>query len=1011
MNKRYIPLLITLLFLVVFSRNTFGQEKQQPKLVTIESVVVDESGAPVSNAIISGKEGAKEVLSDSEGKFSIEIPENSMLLIEAKGYNSIVVSIPQSSQKVTLNKAPFLMDENNMINIPFGKIGKKETVGAMSVINPKEFMGYDNSQNFYDALLGRVPGLLGTTNIRGMGSAVFVVDGIPRDPTYINLEEVEQITVLKDANAGILYGVQANNGVILVTTKRGQAHKRKFNFMVEQGISKPVVLPKYLNSADYMGLYNEALVNDGLPKAYTDAQIALYADGKNPYEYPSVDYYSSEYLKKINPSTKIIGEFSGGNDITQYYANLGWLHSGSLYTLGQGKDASSNRINMRSNVNVKINDFIKSSLDAAITFDVNKGPNGNFWNDAATLQPQYFSPLLPVSLVKQNATLVNGANLETAKLIDGAYILGGTSQYLNNPYGNMVLAGYNEPIKRVASFNQAIDVDLKSITEGLKLKTYVAFDIYNIFSQTVTNLYAVYQPVWQQNAGGTDSISSLTKIGKDENKGVQTLGGIDFVRRIGGYGTLDYARTFNKHSITGTFLVYADKARRANVIIDDMHAHLGMHIGYNYNLKYFADFNAAYVNSPKLPEGNRGGFSPSIGLAWVLSEEGFLSSSNFINYLKLRVSAGIINTDRNIFNPNGSSYYLSESTITQEGPNYTWNDGSRNLAQAVIARSANPDLTFEKVKNMNLGIEGYFLNRSIYLDANIFTSKSTGMVIQKSTLPAYLGSYIPWDNYNENSYSGAELGITWSKTLGELSFDLGTNLLYATSKVVTRDEIYKNDYQNRQGGPVDAIFGLEAIGLFKDAADITSSPSQKFGEVKPGDIKYKDQNGDNIIDDNDALQIGNLQARVSYGINLNVKYKSFNLFVLGNGRAGSDNMYYGNYFWIQGNNKYSEEALNRWTPATATTATYPRLTSKTSSNNYRTSTYWLYKNNYFTLNRLQLTYDVPKSMANKLIMKDLSFYLRGDNLAMLSKDADKRQLNIGTEPQYRSFALGVRMKF
>jgi TonB-dependent SusC/RagA subfamily outer membrane receptor len=235
MNKRYIPLLIAMLILGVTFGKAYGQKKEN--LVTIESIVKDESGNPIPDALISGKEGAIEARSGSDGKFSISVPENSDLLIEAQGFEMKTLPAAQALQGISLVKAPFLMDEASTINIPFTKIKAKETVGAIDVLNPKDLVKYDNSQYLYDAMSSRLTGMLGNTNIRGVGTAVFVVDGVPRDASNINIEEVDQITVLKDGNAAMMYGTHAKNGVILITTKRGQAFKRKINTTFEQGIS------------------------------------------------------------------------------------------------------------------------------------------------------------------------------------------------------------------------------------------------------------------------------------------------------------------------------------------------------------------------------------------------------------------------------------------------------------------------------------------------------------------------------------------------------------------------------------------------------------------------------------------------------------------------------------------------------------------------------------------------------------------------------------------------------
>ena len=387
----------------------------------------------------------------------------------------------------------------------------------------------------------------------------------------------------------------------------------------------------------------------------------------------------------------------------------------------------------------------------------------------------------------------------------------------------------------------------------------------------------------------------------------------------------------------------------------------------------------------------------------VLSEN---AGSSAVNYLKLKASGGILNTEFNSLD-----YKLYESTYVGTGTSFSWNDGGRSNGAIISQRAANPNLTFEKMKNINVGVEGYFFNNLLYVDANFFTTKNSGQLVQRTTFPAYLYLNVPYENFNETSYTGAELGIILSKTVGDLSIDLGANFLYASSKATVRSELHANDYQYRQGLPNDVIFGLEAIGLFADSADILASPPQWFGEVRKGDIKYKDQNGDNKIDQDDAVEIGNSVPTISYGLTLNLRYKNFNLFALGNGQNGSESYYSGSYFRPVGDSKFSEEVLNRWTPETASTATYPRLSSKTSSNNNQNSTFWLYSNNYFRIDRVQLTVDLPSSIAKQISSKGIGIYLRGDNLVRFSEDAEKRQLVIGLEPNYRSYAVGVKLMF
>jgi TonB-linked SusC/RagA family outer membrane protein len=1040
MNKRYIPLLIALLFLGMITGNAFGQDRagqtgkgqknesprrerqQKASMVTVESIIKDPDGKPLQNVLVSGKEGAIEVMTDANGHFSITVPEQTTLLFEAEGYETKVLSLTETvPATVSLVKAAFLMEDKNMVNIAFGKVRKKELIGAVSTVDPKEMKKNDNTESFYDALTGNVPGLLGSNNLRGVGTALIVVDGVPRDPSRLNLSEIEQISVLKDGNAAMLWGSKAQNGVILVTTKRGEAFKHKVDVSVERGFSTPVALPHYLGTADYYRLNNEALVNDGQPVKYADSTIAHYADGRSPYRYPSVDYYSSQFLKSFKPTERALAEMSGGNDVTQYYGNVGWTRSGTLYSAGQGQFMSSNRFNMRANVNFKVNDYIKATVDAVVIFDQQKNPNGangNLWGNAATLHPDYYSPLLPIALVQKTPALA--AQLLTArKLMNNAYILGGTGTYKANPYGNLFLAGDSTAKQQQATVSQSLEVDLRNITKGLKFKTFMSFDIYNTYSVQTLSTYAIYNPTWKKY-GTRDSISALTMTGTDATSGVQSIPTTSnssfttpyFERRIGANAMLDYDRTFKDvHHVTATLLAYWDKFRINNVTIDEKEAHVGLRATYDYKQKYLVDFTSVYTNGFHLPPGHMGGYSPSVALGWNLSEEDFLKDSKCVDFLKLRASASIQDIDPTA---NLGQEYRPYAESFQNGSFFNYNDGNppRQTRTVTLMRSANPNLTFEKMKSLNAGIEGYFFNRFLYLDANVFTQRWEDQVIRATALlPAWVGNNNPFVNYNTTGYSGGELGMRLMKSFGKFSVNLGTNFLYATSKVIKRNELNGFAYQNRVGKSADAIFGLKAIGLFQSATDISDSPAQKFSPAKPGDIKYADINNDGKIDSNDAIEIGNSQAKFSYGLNMVLRYGGLSLMATGDGRLNYEYMESGSYFIEDGNAKYSTEILNRWTPATALTATYPRMSSGTNTNNNQASTYWLQNGNYFRLNRLQLTLNIPKKLIQNWATKEISLYVRGSNLNMWTAKQYQRQLVIGGEPNYRSFALGVNILF
>ena len=1000
---------IFLIYLVLFvftSGVVQAQPREKQPTVTIVSVIKDDQGRPVQGAKIYGKEGAIIVKSDAKGHFKITVPVSTELLVESDGYESLVVSQEAAPSGISLKSSPYLMGEKDNVKVAFGTVKRADLLGDISVISPSGFVGYDNTQNVPDAISGRVAGMLNSNNIRGLGNAMVVLDGIPRYSSIslvnLNMEEIDQITVLKDAGAVALYGTQARNGVIVITTKRGKAYKRDINVSVQYGIFKPKALPQYLGSAEYMELYNEASINDGLPAKYDAATIANYRNG-NPYRYPSVDYYSSDYLKPFRTYSNAITEFSGGNKNTQFYANLGWVRNGTLLDFGQGKDINNNRFNARANVDFRINDFIKSNVDIAGIFYFSKSPKGDYYSDASTLRPYLFSPLLPFNLMERNnvalQTLVNARKNQ----VDDQYLLGGTQQNQSTPLADVYAGGINQPVNRTIQFNNGIDVDLSMLTKGLSLKTNMSFDFYNYYNQNIANTYSVYEPVWSATS---DSITALKQYGTDARLGTQNVSSPDFLRRLGFFGQIDYKRSFGMHNVDATLLGFANTIKLKGTLQPDKTTHVGLRLAYNYNNKYYADFSSAYVSSVQLPSGNRGAFSPTLSLGWVISKEGFFSDEKNIDYLKLKASAGVVNTDMSL-----GGFYYYESVYGGQG-SYTWADGAWSNGGIGSTRGANSALGFEQRKELNLGLEGQFFNRSVLVDANFFSTRIANKYTRRGTLyPTYYSDFIPWDNYDIDRYSGAELGITYSKKVGDFGFDLGVTGMYWNSKVIQKDEIFSEDYLYRKGKPVDTYFGLEAEGLFKDVADIKSHTFQTFGVVKPGDIKYKDQNGDGLIDSNDQVKIGRGNAPLTYGLNLKLTYKNFSLFAIGTGSNGSDAFLSGSYYRPDGDAKYSIIARERWTPVTSTTAKYPRLSASTNTNNNQTSTFWEYANNSFSLSRVQLTYEMPESICSKLAMKTLSIYVSGSGICTISKQNDVRYLTVGTEPQYRYFYLGLRSKF
>lgn len=897
-------------------------------------------------------------------------------------------------------------EEDKIVNIPFSQAYRKNIPGFVTTINPEEFLMYDNIGGVSAALAGRVPGVITGTNLHGLGAMVVFIDGIPGDIGDVNLEEVEQITILKDANSAMFYGVQAGRGVIMITTKRGKIGKRLVEFTVDQGFASPISLPKFLGSADYMELYNEALVNDSVDRDrfpdrfFTDANIDSTRNGVNKYRYPDTDYYSSEFLRNIRPSSRYRLNFSGGNLNTQYFLQLGLASTGSL--LAMGEEERSNSINVRSNINFKVNDFMKAYIDLVGRYDIDKGPRGNFWGDAATLRPNLYTPLIDTALV------LDMEQLEKPYLVENGKLLGGTSIYRNNIYGNLLSSGYQKVFNSAFNYRTGLDIDLNGITEGLSFRALASFTFNANYTESQNNSYAIYEPkIWTYDAVNQHAVDSIEKHGTDIVTGTQGISGNFKQRRIGYYGSLDYSRTFSDlHSISASVLAFSNLDRRTGNLYETKFNHLGARVNYVYNSKYILNYNSVFTSALHLDKGNRLAYSPSIGLGWVISREDFFEGISGINYLKLKASAGKLNTDYNM-----GSYYRYRTSFSQ-GSNYFWADNTMSNNMTNISNIGNNFLDYEKRMDLQLGAEAGLFNNALWLDVSYFRENYSDQVIQLSaTTPDFLGGNRPWVNYNEDQYQGLDLGLTYHKTNNKFSYEIGGSFTFLTSKTIKIDEDYENDYQYRVGKRTDAIWGLQADGFFVSDSAINANYSQNvFGTIRSGDIKYINQNSDTIVDQNDIIMIGNNLPDVSVGLHLRLSYGNFTFFALATGTFGAETYFNNDYYQVYGDIKYSESVLNRWTEETASTATYPKLSSGANSNNFRNSTFWLYDNSRISINRMQLTYDI-QSLASKLNAKNLGLYIKADNLVMFAKNRDKIQLNYNSQPQYVTYSIGLRAIF
>lgn len=904
------------------------------------------------------------------------------------------------------------------VQIAYRTIDKLEALGGIVQVRIPELLDKNYMTYSLSDMEAFANGFHG--NLWGMSEYLLLIDGVPRDIGSVMPTEIDQITFLKGVSAVALYGSRAAKGVVMVSTKRGTIGEQTINVRANAGINTVSRYPRYLGSAEYMTLFNEARGNDGLSMLYSAEDIYHHAAGSNPYRYPNVDYYSSEYLKNTFNRYDATLEISGGNNRARYYTNMGYWSAGTLLDFGQAANNMNERFNVRGNVDMNITPLITAKVDAAAIFYNGRGVNTDYWGGAATLRPHRFAPLIPISMIEEtDEGSLSAVNL-SSNVINGRYLLGGTQLDQSNPFADIYAGGSNIFASRQFQFNTSADFDLKNVLQGLSFSSMFGLDYATSYNQSFNHEYATYEPLWN-NYAGMDLISSLTRYGQDASSRQQNISNSWFRQTLAASGQLNYRRRFNQaHDVSAVLVAGGFQQATSAIYHKNSNANLGLHLGYNYRGTYYVDFSGAVVHSARLPKQNRQAFNPTATLGWRMSNERFLAEASFLDNLMLSISGGILHTDLDI-----PDYYLYEAIYANAGEEggawYGWRDMSAGERTTDSRRGANPDLTFPKREEVSVTLDASLFNRLITFNGSWFASRMSGLVVQNGNLfPSYFttgwptSSFIPFVNYNEDSRKGFDFNLNVNHAIGETELSLGLTGTYYEARATRRADIFEDVYQNQAGRSLDAIWGLQAIGFFNSAEEIENSPTQAFGEVKPGDIKYRDQNGDGIINAQDAVFLGRggwAGSPFTAGVNVTVRYKDFTFFALGLARKGAYAMRSNSYFWIAGEDKYSEVVRGRWTPETAQSATYPRLTTLNGDNNFRGSDFWLYSTDRFDLARVQLSYTLPKTLFGDGFIQELGIYANGANLLTISPNREILELNVGSAPQTRFFNFGAKVLF
>ncbi|WP_239494988.1 SusC/RagA family TonB-linked outer membrane protein [Pedobacter yulinensis] len=989
----------------------------------LKGKVVDENGDALAGASVRVKNSTRNMVTDVSGNFIIEIEQESeILVISYVGYKT-KEQLAGTLRTVTIRLEPD--EENQKLNevvvVGFGKQKKVSVTGAVSEAPIKNIQRIA-TPSLSNALAGSMPGIVtrqasgepgfdgGQVFIRGFGtwanrSPLILVDGVQRDINTVNVQEVESLTMLKDASATAVYGVQGANGVILITTKRGALGKPKVIFRTETAALTAMRMPEYINGGEYASLINEARANVALPARYTPEEIRKFYDGSDPYLYPNVDWTNTVLKKNTWQSLNNLG-VSGGNEIVKYYTNVGYTIQNGIYRQDPSNIYNNNaqlqRYNYRSNVDI--------NLSKTLAIDLGVGgiiQQGNYPGRSA---PAIFDALKVTSPINFPVTNPDGS------------IAGKTTSYLqNNPYGFVTRSGYTRQDRNTIQGTFGARWDLgKLLTQGLSLNGRFAYDHSYAASTDRFKAYAIRQYLGKDAAGkdiyASPNIREEQAIGYGLNNGAS--------RAIYQEASANYNRAFGKHTLTGLLLYnrreYIDLTASSSINnLPYRRQGIAARATYAYDKRYLAEFNMGYNGSENFPDGKQYGFFPSGSVGWVVSNEKFWNPK-VINNLKIRASYGQVGNDAI-----GGRRFLFLTTINKGGQSTFFGDNQAYFQGYDEDQIGNADVTWEVSNKANLGLDLELFNGAITLQVDAFKEKRNGILIQRGVIPRVTGFYpwaIPYANLGEAKNHGLDGMLEFKQNFASSFFyNVRGTFTYARSILVKNDDpIPKYDYQSFIGQRIDQPLGLVALGFFKDQAEIDASPQQKYmTNVRPGDIKYQDTNGDNVIDDFDRVPIGYARTpEIVYGAGGTIGYKGFELGLFFTGAANVSTFVDGPsmYPFQMGEGTYNilrEYYDNRWTPSNPE-ARYPRASPMENPNNNRTNSLYLRNGAYLRLKSAEVAYGFKISGLRRFGLESVRAFVNGMNLITWDhiKVIDPES-NYGTGgyPLQRSINGGLQLTF
>lgn len=999
-----------ILALAIFACVTLNGWAQSEDNVT--GRVLDEKGKPVAGALVSVEENPLvRVATDKNGRFEITAVKGSRLKVQTGDDAMKVVKIENGSELTVV------MDySSEKVNYGFGlQQTNAESTGAVSTVyaeNIDKSSAFSIGNSLYGNVLGlttmqstgvvweQMPSMYirGLKTLNGNNGILLVVDGLERDNNwqalkYITPEEVESVSVLRDAAALALYGYRGVNGVVNIVTKRGKYDTREINFSYDHAFNYMTRKPELADAYTYASALNEALTNDGKQVRYSQNELNAFKNGTSPYLYPNVNWWE-EVFRDRGASDIATLSFRGGSTKMRYYTMMNLQNNrGFIKNFDTNADYSTqekySKANFRTNLDIDLSP--KTKMQANIMGILNEFSRPGMGSD---------------NLISKLYQLPSAAfPIRTESGLWGGNTTWGENW---NPVALTEGRAYSKGHTRGLYADMSLRQDLSSLTKGLGASVRIGYDNLASYWENHTKGYKYGMASVASWENGLPIAGEEITGGKDtEMSGDSKL---DWQYRAFNFQmNVDWQRQFGVHSLY-SMLLYTYKYDNAKGINNTFYRqNAGWYTHYGFKNRYFADFTLMASASNLLAPDHRWNVSPTVGLAWLISNEKFMQSQNVVDFLKLRASFGMLNTD----NIPGNGYW---NETVGGGNGYPINNNFGGDGGWHEGRLASVNGTTEKAYKYNAGVDAT-LFKGLTLTVDGFYERRSDIWVssdgQNSAVLGASGSYV---NAGIVDSWGTEIGANYYKKMGNVELNLGGTFTYNRSKIIEMlEEPAAYDYTRSTGNPVGQIFGLQAIGYFVDQADIDNSLPQQFGPVKAGDIKYKDMNGDKVINSDDRVAMGynSTCPEIYYSFSLGLEWKGLGFSAQFQGVENYTAILSGTYYRpLVDNTTISNYVYrNRWTPETPN-ARFPRLTTETVDNNLQTSSLWLADRSFLKLRNCEVYYKLPSSWLNRFWVKNAKVYVRGVDLLCFDSidQLDPEAMN-NSYPATRSIHVGLSVGF